>query len=67
MKQKIHVQGVAAQVDPFGEQALKPGFHFIGSRVETRRFQALWVNWIQLIQGPHQGDGAELRVLRAAA
>jgi hypothetical protein len=23
-----------------GAQALKPGFHFIGSRVETRRFQA---------------------------
>jgi hypothetical protein len=29
---------------------LKSGFHFIGSRVETRRFQALWVNWIQLVQ-----------------
>jgi hypothetical protein len=27
-----------AQVYPCGKQTLKPGFHFIGSRVETRRF-----------------------------
>jgi hypothetical protein len=25
-------------------QALKPVYHFMGSRVETRRFQSLWVN-----------------------
>jgi hypothetical protein len=27
-------------------------YHFIGSRVETRRFQAPWVNCIQLVP-PH--------------
>ena len=29
---------------------------FIGSRVETRRFQALWVSWIQLVQPHHRED-----------
>jgi hypothetical protein len=29
---------------------LKPVSHFIGSRVETGRFQAMGVNWIQLAQ-----------------
>jgi hypothetical protein len=32
-------------------KGLKPGDHLIGSRVETRRFQA-WLNWVQLVQ-PH--------------
>jgi hypothetical protein len=49
----------------FGKQkALKPGFHFIGSGVETRRFQAMRVNCIQLVQpnqvrdgGGRQGEG----------
>jgi hypothetical protein len=49
---------VAVQV-AFESKGLKPGYHFIGSRVETRRFQALWVNWIQLVQ-PH----LELKDLR---
>jgi hypothetical protein len=31
---------VAAQV-AFGNQTLKPVFHFVGSRLETRRFQAM--------------------------
>jgi hypothetical protein len=30
-------RGVAAQLDPFESKGLKPVFHFIGSRVETRR------------------------------
>jgi hypothetical protein len=30
---------------------LKPGFHFIGSRVESGALSKLWVNWIQLAQG----------------
>jgi hypothetical protein len=34
---------VAIQV-AFESKGLKPGFHFIVSRVETRRFQALWGN-----------------------
>jgi hypothetical protein len=49
---------VAAQV-ALESKGLKPGFHFEGSRVETRRlqaetrrFQALWVNWIKLVQPP---------------
>jgi hypothetical protein len=32
----------------FESKGLKPGYHFIGSRVETGRFRALWGNWIQL-------------------
>jgi hypothetical protein len=28
-------QGVAVQVDPFESKGLKPGYHFVGSRVET--------------------------------
>jgi hypothetical protein len=31
---------------------MKPGFHFIGSRVEA--LSKLWVNCIQLVQ-PHRG------------
>jgi hypothetical protein len=31
----------AAQIDPFESKGLKPVSHFIGSRVETRRFQAM--------------------------
>ena len=34
-------RAVAAQVDPFEKQILKPGNHLIGSMVETRRFQAM--------------------------
>jgi hypothetical protein len=33
--------GVAVQVDPFESKGLKPGFHVIGSRVETRRLSTL--------------------------
>jgi hypothetical protein len=33
-------RGVAAQ-DAFEKQTLKPGFHFIGARVETRRCQTM--------------------------
>jgi hypothetical protein len=37
-------RGVAAQVAAFIlNRSFETGFHFIGSRVETRRFQALWV------------------------
>jgi hypothetical protein len=32
---------VAEQVVHLEKQTLKPGFHFIGPRVETRRFQAM--------------------------
>jgi hypothetical protein len=35
-----HQHGVAVQVE-IGEQTLKPGFHLIGSRDETMRFQAM--------------------------
>jgi hypothetical protein len=43
---------VAVQVEEFEMEAqtLKPAFHFKGSRDETRRFRALWVNWIQRLQ-----------------
>jgi hypothetical protein len=34
-------QGVAVQVNPFESKGLKPVTHFIVSRVETRRFQAM--------------------------
>jgi hypothetical protein len=27
-----------------------------GSRVETRRFQALWVDWIQVVRNPPRTD-----------
>ena len=37
----VALLAVAAKVDPFEKQTLKPGYHiFQGSRVETRRFQA---------------------------
>jgi hypothetical protein len=36
----------AAQLESFERQTLKPGFHFIGPRVETTRFQALWVTTV---------------------
>jgi hypothetical protein len=39
-----------------GSKVLKSGFlHFIGSRVQTRRFQAIGHNWIQLVQPPPHG------------
>jgi hypothetical protein len=41
---------VAVQVDPFESQALKPGDHISGSRVENQAAFKLWVNWIQLVQ-----------------
>ncbi len=45
--------GVAVQVDPFDEeQILKPGYHVSGSRVETRRFQAMG----QLVQPRHRRE-----------
>jgi hypothetical protein len=39
-KSWMHAPGVAVQV-AFESKGLKPVFHFIGSRVETRRFQAM--------------------------
>jgi hypothetical protein len=36
----VHSLDVAVQVE-FKSQTLKPVFHFIGSRLETRRFQAM--------------------------
>ncbi len=40
--------GVRAVQVAFESKGLKPGFHFIGSRVETRRFQAMGqLDWIQ--------------------
>jgi hypothetical protein len=36
----IH-RAVAAHVDPFETRRLKPGDHWIGAGVETRRFQAM--------------------------
>ena len=36
--------GAAAQLHYFESKGLKPIFHFIGSRVETRRFQAMGLN-----------------------
>ena len=52
--QRLAVErGVAVQFDPLESKGLKPVLHLIGSRgVETMRFQALWVNWIQLAQPP---------------
>jgi hypothetical protein len=39
---KNRCRGVAVQVDPFESKTfLKPGDHVSGSRVETRRFQAM--------------------------
>jgi hypothetical protein len=44
-------RGVTVQVDQFESKGLKTVFHLLGSRVETRgsrvetrRFQAMWVN-----------------------
>jgi hypothetical protein len=55
--------GVAVQV-AFESKGLKPGFHLIGSRFETRRFQdAIGHNWIQLVQPP-PGSHAALRSRR---
>jgi hypothetical protein len=34
------------------EQTLKPGYHFIGSRVETGWFQAMGQHWIQQLYSP---------------
>jgi hypothetical protein len=52
----VPLQVVAAQVDPFENPNFETGF---SSRYRlkgwvTRRFQATWVNWIQLVQGPRQ-------------
>jgi hypothetical protein len=60
-------QGVAVQVDPFENanfetrrslyrwfKGWKPVFHVIGSRVETRRFQAMGQTDLTCTQ-PHQG------------
>jgi hypothetical protein len=43
----------------FVSKGLKPGFHFIGSRVETGRYQAMGLNWIQLVQPHHGGADRE--------
>jgi hypothetical protein len=52
VRRRHHVEerlAVAVQVD-FESKGLKPAYRISGSRVETRRFQALWVNSIQLVQ-----------------
>jgi hypothetical protein len=45
---------------------LKPGFHFIGSRVETKRFEAMGKLHSQLVQPHHsreeRHDGSRPRV-----
>jgi hypothetical protein len=41
VRREQEVQAVAVQVDPFESKGLKPVYHFSGSRVETRRFQAM--------------------------
>jgi hypothetical protein len=46
----------------FESKGLKPGFHFLGSRVETRRFQAMGLNCTQRVQPPPRsvvGGGAD--------
>jgi hypothetical protein len=63
-------RGVAVQV-AFESKGLKPVFHLIGSRVETRCYQAMGqFNWIQLVQlhlgvpgDVAQGHGAEVVAL----
>jgi hypothetical protein len=44
---------VAVQVEFESKKGLKPVFHFIDPRIGTRRFQALWVNCIQLVHSTH--------------
>jgi hypothetical protein len=53
-----HNLGVAAQVEPVLKTHFrKPGDHISGSRVETRRFQVLWVNCIfNVYKPPHLGE-----------
>jgi hypothetical protein len=49
-------RSVAVQVDPFENPNFETRiscFRF-GSRVETRRFRALWVHWIQRVKPPPQ-------------
>jgi hypothetical protein len=58
---RLH-QAVAAQVE-FESEFWKPGNRISGSRVGTGHFQALWVNWIQLVQTVPPATGAR----RAAA
>jgi hypothetical protein len=43
VRQAVRALGVGGTSYICESKGLKPGFHFIGSRVETRRFQALWV------------------------
>jgi hypothetical protein len=52
--------GVAVvQVDSFESKTLKPVFHFVGSRrVETRGFQAVGHNWIELVHSPASARSA---------
>jgi hypothetical protein len=49
-------QAVAAQVAFDGRQTLKPGYHFIGSTVETRRFQACGSTGFNLYSTAPPGD-----------
>ena len=50
-RRQLAPRRVAAQVE-FERQSLKPGGHFIGSRVETGRFQAMGKLDSQLAQPP---------------
>jgi hypothetical protein len=45
---------VAAQVDPFGKQTLKLGFHFTGSRVETMRLSSYGSGGVNLYSPRHR-------------
>jgi hypothetical protein len=49
----VERRGVAVHVEFEKAQTLKPGYHISGSRVETRRFRALWAKWIQVVTAPH--------------
>jgi hypothetical protein len=45
-------RSVAVQIENLKKQTLKPGFHVIGSRVETGRFQAMGHIWILNLYSP---------------
>jgi hypothetical protein len=60
-RRRADLRVVAAQVDPFESKGLKLDFHFIGSRVETRRFKLLNSHLCsphRVVHVPRQEDGA---------
>ena len=57
---EAHEAGRARDVAVKVAFVLKPGNHLIGSiKVETKRFQARWVNWIRLAL-PHRDEHRHL-------